>query len=71
MYGWLHPGVVSTAFGIPFFLVPSWFLLLIIGVELAPLRRLPIQQGFRQQDSLHCGVICNEPFQELGLTGEK
>ena len=27
-------GVVNTVFGLPFFCVPSWFLLLIIGVEL-------------------------------------
>ena len=26
-------GIVNTAFGLPFFCVPSWFLLLIIGVE--------------------------------------
>jgi len=27
-------GIVNTVFGLPFFCVPSWFLLLIIGVEL-------------------------------------
>ncbi|MEJ2640832.1 MAG: acyltransferase family protein [Desulfosarcinaceae bacterium] len=33
MAGYLK-GLLNTAFGLPFFCVPSWFLLLIIGVEL-------------------------------------